>query len=79
MEKPPNSSLLHAMSLNDLLDKIDNNLGKLEEGMSVDPRQILYCPQHYISKLTWRRCDRNLTGHASDGQNPAAGSKVSPH
>jgi tetratricopeptide (TPR) repeat protein len=42
MQKQSNSSLLNAMSLNDLLDKIDNNLGKLEEGMSVDPRQILY-------------------------------------
>jgi len=41
MEKQPNQSLLGAMSLNDLLDKIENNLGKLGEGMGVDPKQIL--------------------------------------
>jgi tetratricopeptide (TPR) repeat protein len=41
MEKQPNQSLLNAMSLNDLLDRIENNLGKLGEGMGVDPREIL--------------------------------------
>lgn len=32
---------LGAMSLNDLLDKIENNLGRLGEGMGVDPTEIL--------------------------------------
>jgi tetratricopeptide (TPR) repeat protein len=41
MEKQPNQALLGAMSLNDLLDKIDNNLGRLGEGMGVDPKEIL--------------------------------------
>jgi tetratricopeptide (TPR) repeat protein len=41
MENLPNQSLLNAMSLNDLLDKIEKNLGKLGEGMGVDPKEIL--------------------------------------
>jgi tetratricopeptide (TPR) repeat protein len=41
MENQPNQSLLNAMSLNDLLDKIENNLGKLGEGTGVAPREIL--------------------------------------
>lgn len=41
MQKQTNSSHLGSASLNDLLDTIENNLGKLGEGMSVDPRQIL--------------------------------------
>jgi tetratricopeptide (TPR) repeat protein len=41
MEKQPNQSPLNAMSLNDLLDKIENNLGRLGEGMGVDPKEIL--------------------------------------
>jgi tetratricopeptide (TPR) repeat protein len=41
MENQPNQSLFNAMSLNDLLDKIENNLGKLGEGMGVDPKEIL--------------------------------------
>ena len=41
MEKQPDSSLLSGMSLNEILDTIENNLGKLGEGMSVDPKKIL--------------------------------------
>jgi len=41
MENQPNQSLLNAMSLNDLLDKIDNNLGKLGGGIKVDHIEIL--------------------------------------
>jgi tetratricopeptide (TPR) repeat protein len=42
MEKQLDQSLIGAMSLNDILDKIENNLGKLGEGMNVDPKEILY-------------------------------------
>jgi len=41
MEKQQNQVPLGAISLNDLLDKIENNLGKLGEGMGVDPKEIL--------------------------------------
>ncbi len=41
MENQPNQSLIKAMSLNDILDQIEKNLGKLGEGMGVDPKEIL--------------------------------------
>ncbi len=42
MEKHSDLSTLSEISLNEILDAIENNLGKLGEGMSVDPKQILF-------------------------------------